>query len=98
MLANYSVWQAAREAADRDFGVIVVMDCCASETFAWHTQLRVGVRFGQHEVERVGIQSVRSGFRSDSKRICGDRHRSTLERLVVNLEVAEHARPNLSVN
>jgi nicotinamidase-related amidase len=43
MIANYSVWQAAREAADRDFGVIVVMDCCASETFAWHTQLRVGV-------------------------------------------------------
>jgi len=43
MLANYSVWQAAREAADRDFGVIVVMDCCASETHAWHTQLRTGV-------------------------------------------------------
>jgi nicotinamidase-related amidase len=43
MLANYSVWQAAREAADRDFGVVIVMDCCASETLAWHTQLRVGV-------------------------------------------------------
>jgi nicotinamidase-related amidase len=43
MLANYTVWQAAREAADRDFGVIVVMDCCASETHAWHTQLRTGV-------------------------------------------------------
>jgi biuret amidohydrolase len=43
MLANYSVWQAAREAADRDFGVVVVMDCCASETLAWHTQLRIGV-------------------------------------------------------
>jgi nicotinamidase-related amidase len=43
MLANYSVWQAAREAADRGFGVIVVSDCCASETFAWHTQFRTGV-------------------------------------------------------
>ena len=43
MLANHSVWQAAREAADRDFGVVVVMDCCASETLAWHTQLRTGV-------------------------------------------------------
>jgi nicotinamidase-related amidase len=43
MLANYAVWQAAREAADRDFGVIIVMDCCASETHAWHTQLRTGV-------------------------------------------------------
>jgi nicotinamidase-related amidase len=43
MLANYSVWQAAREAADRDFGVVVVVDCCASETLAWHTQLRIGI-------------------------------------------------------
>ena len=43
MLANYSVWQAAREAADRDFGVVVVMDCCASETLAWQTQLQTGV-------------------------------------------------------
>jgi nicotinamidase-related amidase len=43
MLANYSVWQTAREAADRDFGVVVVMDCCASETLAWHTQLRTGI-------------------------------------------------------
>jgi nicotinamidase-related amidase len=43
MLANHSVWLAAREAADRDFGVIVVMDCSASETLEWHTQLRTGV-------------------------------------------------------
>ena len=43
MLANYSVWLAAREAADHDFGVIVVMDCSASETLEWHTQLRTGV-------------------------------------------------------
>jgi len=43
MLANYSIWLAAREAADRDLGVIVVMDCSASETLEWHTQLRTGV-------------------------------------------------------
>ncbi len=43
MLANMTVWQAAREAADRDFGVVVVMDCCASETLAWHGVLRTGV-------------------------------------------------------
>jgi nicotinamidase-related amidase len=43
MLANYTVWQAAREAADLDFGVVVVMDCCASETLAWHGQLRTGI-------------------------------------------------------
>src|SRR5712692_9098025 len=33
MLANYSVWMTAREAADLDFGVIVVIDASASETF-----------------------------------------------------------------
>ena len=43
MLANMSVWQTAREAADRGFGVLVVSDCCASETFEWQTQLRTGV-------------------------------------------------------
>jgi nicotinamidase-related amidase len=43
MLANMTVWQAAREAADRDFGVVVVMDCCASETLAWHGALRTGI-------------------------------------------------------
>jgi ureidoacrylate peracid hydrolase len=43
MLANMSVWQTACEAADCGFGVIVVSDCCASETFAWHTQFRTGV-------------------------------------------------------
>ena len=43
MLASHSVWLAAREAADRDFGVVVVMDCCASETLEWHTQLKTGV-------------------------------------------------------
>jgi nicotinamidase-related amidase len=43
MLASTTVWQAAREAADRDFGVVVVMDCCASESLAWHGQLRTGI-------------------------------------------------------
>jgi nicotinamidase-related amidase len=43
MLANMTVWQAAREAADRDFGVVVVMDCCASESLAWHGVLRTGI-------------------------------------------------------
>jgi nicotinamidase-related amidase len=43
MLANMFVWQTAREAADHGFGVLVVSDCCASETFEWQTQLRTGV-------------------------------------------------------
>jgi nicotinamidase-related amidase len=43
MLANMTVRQAAHEAADRDLGVVVVMDCCASETLAWHGVLRTGV-------------------------------------------------------
>jgi nicotinamidase-related amidase len=43
MLANYSVWMTAREAADRDFGVVVVIDASASETLEWHLQLRTGI-------------------------------------------------------
>lgn len=43
MLANYSVWMTAREAADRDFGVVVVTDASASETLEWHLNLRTGV-------------------------------------------------------
>jgi len=43
MLANMSVWQTAREASDRGFGVLVVSDCCASETFEWHNHLRTGI-------------------------------------------------------
>jgi nicotinamidase-related amidase len=43
MLANMSVWQTAREAADRGFGVLVVSDCCASETFEWQATLRTGI-------------------------------------------------------
>jgi biuret amidohydrolase len=43
MLANYSVWLTAREAADRDFGVVVVMDASASETLEWHLQLQTGI-------------------------------------------------------
>ncbi len=43
MLANYSVSMMAREAADRDFGVVVVPDASASETLEWHLQFRTGV-------------------------------------------------------
>ena len=43
MLANYSVWMTAREAADRDFGVVVVIDASASETLEWHLQLQTGI-------------------------------------------------------
>ena len=43
MLANYSVWMTAREAADRDFGVVVVGDASASETLEWHLQFRTGI-------------------------------------------------------
>ncbi len=43
MLANYSVWMTAREAADRDFGVVVVIDASASETLEWHLQFRTGI-------------------------------------------------------
>lgn len=43
MLANYSVWMMAREAADRGFGVVVVPDASASETLEWHLQFRTGV-------------------------------------------------------
>ena len=43
ILANYSVWMTAREAADRDFGVVVVGDASASETLEWHLQFRTGI-------------------------------------------------------
>ena len=43
MLANYSVWMTAREAADRDFGVVVVIDASASETLEWQAQLQTGI-------------------------------------------------------
>ena len=38
LLANVTVALAAQEAADRDFGVIIVRDASASETTAWHLQ------------------------------------------------------------
>jgi len=43
MLANTTVAQTAREAADRDFSVVVVWDASASETLAWHDNMRTGV-------------------------------------------------------
>lgn len=43
MLASYTVWMTAMEAADRDFGVVVVPDASASETLEWHQQFRTGI-------------------------------------------------------
>gem|GEM_PF-2425950 len=43
MMADTTVAMTAREAADRDFGVIVVMDSSASQTHEWHAQLRDGI-------------------------------------------------------
>jgi isochorismate hydrolase len=40
MLANISVAMTAREAADRDFGVIFVWDASASETLDKHAQVK----------------------------------------------------------
>ena len=39
-MADTTIAMTAREAADRDFGVIVVMDSSASQTHDWHAQLR----------------------------------------------------------
>jgi nicotinamidase-related amidase len=46
MMANLTVVQAAREAADRGFSVIVVQDCCAAETHDWHGLAMLGVGGG----------------------------------------------------
>ena len=43
MLANVSVAMTAREAADRDFGVIFVWDASASETLDWHIQIKISL-------------------------------------------------------
>ncbi len=43
MMADTTIAMTAREAADRDFGVIVVMDSSASQTHDWHAQLRDGI-------------------------------------------------------
>ena len=43
VLANMSVAMAAREAADRDFGVVVATDACAAETLEWHNQTMTGL-------------------------------------------------------
>jgi len=42
-LFNYTVALAAREAADRDFKVIVVWDASASESLDWHLVTRTGL-------------------------------------------------------
>jgi nicotinamidase-related amidase len=43
VLANLSVAMAAREAADRDFSVVVATDACAGETLEWHLQTMTGL-------------------------------------------------------
>ena len=43
MMADTTIAMTAREAADRDYGVIVVMDASASQTNDWHAQLRDGI-------------------------------------------------------
>jgi nicotinamidase-related amidase len=43
MLANTTVALAAREAADRDLGVILAWDASASETLGWHEIIKTGL-------------------------------------------------------
>jgi nicotinamidase-related amidase len=43
MLANTTVDLTAREAADRDFGVIMVWDASASESLDWHEIVKTGL-------------------------------------------------------
>jgi nicotinamidase-related amidase len=43
MLANTTVDLTAREAADRDLGVIVAWDASASETLGWHEIIKTGL-------------------------------------------------------
>jgi nicotinamidase-related amidase len=46
MPANLTVAMAAREAADRDYRVIVVQDATASETMEWHALTMLGLAGG----------------------------------------------------
>ena len=43
MLANTTVALTAREAADRDLGVILAWDASASETLGWHEIIKTGL-------------------------------------------------------
>jgi nicotinamidase-related amidase len=43
MLANTTVALTAREAADRDLGVVVAWDASASETLGWHEIIKTGL-------------------------------------------------------
>jgi nicotinamidase-related amidase len=43
MLANTTVALAAREAADRDLGVVLAWDASASETLGWHEIIKTGL-------------------------------------------------------
>jgi nicotinamidase-related amidase len=53
MLANLSVEMLAREAADREFGVVFVWDASASETLEWHTLTMTGLVGGLIRVRSV---------------------------------------------
>jgi biuret amidohydrolase len=65
MLANYSVWMTAREAADRDFGVVVVIDASASETLEWHLQFQTGIVGGLIRQRTAGdVKEMLEGTRT----------------------------------
>jgi len=54
MMANVTVALAAREAADRNFQVLVVQDACASETLGWHGSTMQGLSGGAIRVLSTG--------------------------------------------
>lgn len=54
MMANVTVALAAREAADRNFGVLIVQDACASETLGWHGLTMQGLSGGAIRVVATG--------------------------------------------
>ncbi len=54
MMANLTVALAAREAADRDFDILVVQDACASETLGWHAAAMQGLTGGAIRIVATG--------------------------------------------
>jgi nicotinamidase-related amidase len=54
MMANVILPLAAREAADRNFNVLVMPDCCASETLDWHALTLQGLVGGAIRVSQSG--------------------------------------------
>jgi ureidoacrylate peracid hydrolase len=53
ILADLSVAMLAREAADRDFGVVLAWDASASQTLEWHTLTMTGLVGGLIRVRSV---------------------------------------------